>query len=369
LLKLDILGHDDPTMIRKLEDLTGLSATDIPLDDKGVMSLFKNTEALGVSADELWGPTEMGTLGVPEFGTDFAMGMLKDAKPQEFSDLVRIAGLAHGTDVWLGNAKDLIASGQATISTAICTRDDIMTYLISKGMDSEESFKIMEAVRKGMVAKGKCKTWDEWKNDMKEHEVPDWYIGSCEKIKYMFPKAHAAAYVMMAWRIAWFKVYRPLAYYAAYFSIRTKFDYEKMALGADRLNREMEAIRQKKEELKKEKKLLKDSDKTLLMDMRSVQEMYARGLSFVPLDLYESDPIYFKIVDDRLLPPLVALEGMGEKNACLLSEAARAKEFSSKDDIRNRGKATQKVIDDLTRLGIISELPESDQLSVFDFLG
>ncbi|MBR1629329.1 MAG: PolC-type DNA polymerase III, partial [Lachnospiraceae bacterium] len=368
LLKLDILGHDDPTMIRKLEDLTGISAKEIPLDDKAVMSLFKNTEALGVTPEQLCDGCEMGTLGIPEFGTDFAMGMLKDAKPTEFSDLVRIAGLAHGTDVWLGNAKDLIASGQATISTAICTRDDIMTYLIGKGMDSEKSFKIMEAVRKGMVAKGKCDSWPQWKQDMKDHDVPDWYIGSCEKIKYMFPKAHAAAYVMMAWRIAWYKVNQPLAYYAAYFSIRTKFDYEKMAQGEDHLNRELAHIRQKEESLKGEKKKLKDSDKSLYMDMRSVQEMYARGLSFLPLDLYESDPKYFKVKDGKLLPPLVSLDGMGEKNAALLSEAARAKAFTSKDDLKNRGKASQKIVEDLDRLGIVSHLPQSDQLSFFDFI-
>ncbi len=367
LLKLDILGHDDPTMIRKLEDMTGVSAKDIPLDDKDVMSLFKNTQALGVSSEELWDNCEMGTLGVPEFGTDFAMGMLKDAKPTEFSDLVRIAGLAHGTDVWLGNAKDLITSGQATISTAICTRDDIMTYLIGKGLDSEESFKIMEAVRKGTVAKGKCDNWQAWRKDMTEHGVPEWDIGSYERIKYMFPKAHAAAYVMMAWRIAWFKVNYPLAYYAAYFSIRTKFDYEKMALGAERLNKNLTDLKEKEAALKKEKKKLTDNEKNLYMDMRSVQEMYARGLSFLPIDIYNSDPKYFRIVDGKLLPPLISLDGMGQEKADTLAKAAREERFSSKDDLRSRGKATQKIVDDLSRLGILSELPESDQLSFFDF--
>ncbi|MBR1635042.1 MAG: PolC-type DNA polymerase III [Lachnospiraceae bacterium] len=367
LLKLDILGHDDPTMIRRLEDLTGLSAQEIPLDDAGVMSLFKNTEALGVTPDDLWGGCDMGTLGVPEFGTDFAMGMLKDAKPTEFSDLVRIAGLAHGTDVWLGNAQTLIQEGKATISTAICTRDDIMTYLIGKGMDSEESFKIMEAVRKGMVAKGKCDSWADWKQDMIDHDVPDWYIWSCEKIKYMFPKAHAAAYVMMAWRIAWFKIYEPLAYYAAYFSIRAKFDYEKMGQGAERLQREMKALQAKEAELKKQKKKMTATDKDMLMDMRSVQEMYARGFSVLPIDLYQSDARYFKIVDGKLLPPFTTIDGMGDKAAETLAVAAAEGEFLSRDDLKNRGKVSATVVDTMYRLGIIADLPESDQLSLFDF--
>ena len=225
LLKLDILGHDDPTMIRMLQDLTGVDPTQIPLDDQAVMSLFQDTSALGITPDDLVN-CQLGALGIPEFGTDFAMGMLIDTQPKEFSDLVRIAGLSHGTDVWLGNAQTLIQEKKATISTAICTRDDIMIYLISMGLDSEESFKIMENVRKGIVAKGKCDKWPEWKQDMIDHNVPDWYIWSCEKIKYMFPKAHAAAYVMMAWRIAYCKVFYPLAYYAAYFSIRaTAFSY------------------------------------------------------------------------------------------------------------------------------------------------
>jgi len=213
LLKLDILGHDDPTMIRMLEDLTGLNAREIPLDDKQVMSLFQNTSALGITPEQIGG-TPTGSLGIPEFGTEFAIQMLVDAKPRYFSDLVRISGLSHGTDVWLGNAQTLIQEGKATISTAICTRDDIMIYLIEKGMDKELSFTIMESVRKGKGLK------PEWEQEMTAHGVPDWYIWSCKKIKYMFPKAHAAAYVMMAWRIAWFKINQPLAYYAAYFSIR-----------------------------------------------------------------------------------------------------------------------------------------------------
>ncbi len=229
LLKLDILGHDDPTMIRMLEDLTGLDAKTIPLDDQGVMSLFKNTEALGIRPEDIDG-CPLGCLGVPEFGTDFVIQMLVDTKPTSFSDLVRIAGLAHGTDVWLENAQRLIKEGKATISTAICTRDDIMLYLIGQGVERSLSFTIMESVRKGKGLK------PEMEEAMKAANVPDWYIGSCKMIKYMFPKAHAAAYVMMAWRIAYCKVNYPLAYYAAYFSIRASaFSYEIMCQGRQHL--------------------------------------------------------------------------------------------------------------------------------------
>ena len=360
LLKLDILGHLDPTVIRMLEDLTGLDAKTFPLDDKKVMSLFMNTDALGVTPDELWN-VKLGTLGVPEFGTDFAMQMLIDAKPKEFSDLVRIAGLAHGTDVWLGNAKDLIEQGKATISTAICTRDDIMIYLIGMGLDSEESFKIMEAVRKGTVAKGKCDKWPEWKQDMIDHGVPDWYIWSCEKIKYMFPKAHAAAYVMMAWRVAYCKVYHPLAYYAAFFSIRaTDFNYELMCLGKATLERHL------KEYDAKEKMSAKEAG--TYGDMRIVHEMYARGFEFLPMDLYQSDARYFKIVDGKLLPPFNSIEGMGDKAAETLAIAASQGKFLSKDDLRDRGKVSKTIVDKMEDLGVIRGLPESNQLSIFDMV-
>ena len=362
LLKLDILGHQDPTMIRMLEDLTGLHAQEIPLDDPTVMSLFKNTSALGVEPEDLWN-CDMGTLGIPEFGTDFAMGMLRDTQPKEFTDLIRIAGLAHGTDVWLGNAQTLIQEGKATISTAICTRDDIMTYLIGMGLESEESFKIMEAVRKGMVAKGKADKWPGWKQDMIDHGVPDWYIWSCEKIKYMFPKAHAAAYVMMAWRVAYCKVFYPLAYYAAFFSIRaTAFDYEKMCQGQDRCEAELLALDNKAKETK-----LSANEDALYRDLRIVQEMYARGYEFLPMDLYASDARYFKIVDGKLLPPLSMLGGMGPAAAENLAIAASQATFLSKNDLKNRGKVSTTVIEKMDALGLIPNLPESDQLSLFDF--
>ncbi len=365
LLKLDILGHDDPTMIRRLEDITGLDATRIPLDDKMVMSLFKDTSALGVSPDDLWKHTEMGTLGIPEFGTDFAMGMLKEAKPKMFSDLIRISGLSHGTDVWLGNAQDLIKSGTADLSTCICCRDDIMIYLINKGLDPEESFTIMERVRKGKVAKHQVAEWDDWVADMKAHGVPDWYKGSCEKIKYMFPKAHAAAYVMMAWRVAYFKVYYPLAYYAAFFSIRaTDFSYEKMCRGEEVLKHYLKELDDKGKSNEK----LTAKDKGSERDMRIVQEMYARGFDFLPLDLYRSDARYFKIVDGKLLPPFSSIDGMGEAAAESLAIAAAQKPFLSIDDIKERGHVSQTVCDTMKNLGLLKGLPESNQLSFFDML-
>ncbi|SDB10772.1 DNA polymerase-3 subunit alpha [Pseudobutyrivibrio sp. YE44] len=359
LLKLDILGHLDPTMIRRLEDLTGIDATQIPLDDKDVMSLFQSTKALGITPDDIMG-TPLGTLGIPEFGTDFAMQMLVEAKPQYFTDLVRIAGLAHGTDVWLGNAQDLILNGVATITEAICTRDDIMVYLIHMGLDPAESFTIMERVRKGIVAKGKCDEWPTYKQHMQEHGVPDWYIGSCEKIKYMFPKAHAAAYVMMAWRVAYCKINYPLAYYAAFFSIRAGgFDYEKCCQGKARAEQEIKNL----------KALPNPSatDKDALIALRLVQEMYARGFEFLPMDLYQSDSRYFKIVDGKLLPPFNVISGMGDKAAEQLQIAAAQGKFLSLDDIKDRGKVSQTIIDKMVELDIIKDLPQSNQLSLSDF--
>ncbi len=359
LLKLDILGHDDPTMIRMLQDLTGVDPQTIPLDSPEVMSLFQNTSALGIEPEDIGG-CKLGALGIPEFGTDFAMQMLIDTKPQAFSDLVRIAGLSHGTDVWLGNAQTLIQEGKATISTAICTRDDIMTYLIGKGLDSEEAFTIMERVRKGAVANGKCKEWPEYKKDMLDHGVPDWYVWSCEKIKYMFPKAHAAAYVMMAWRIAWCKVFYPLAYYAAFFSIRaTSFNYELMCQGKERLEYFMHDYERRKDTLSK-----KEQD--TYKDMRIVQEMYARGFEFLPIDLYKAKAHHFQIIDNKLMPSISTIDGLGDKAADAVVEAAKDGKFLSRDDFRQRTKVSKTVIDLMVDLGILADLPESNQLSLFD---
>ncbi len=354
LLKLDILGHDDPTMIRMLEDLTGINATGIPLDDPEVMSLFQNTDALGIKPEDIGG-IKLGSLGIPEFGTEFAMQMLIDTHPTHFSDLVRIAGLAHGTDVWLGNAQTLIQEGKATISTAICTRDDIMVYLIGMGMDSEQSFTIMESVRKGKGLK------PEWEQAMTEHGVPDWYIWSCKKIKYMFPKAHAAAYVMMAWRIAWCKINYPLAYYAAYFSIRASaFDYEIMCQGRERLEYYMADYKRRSDTLSK-----KEQD--TLKDMKSVQEMYARGFEFLKVDIYRAEAHKFQIIDGKLMPALSTIDGLGDKAADQLVEAAAQGPFLSRDDLRQRSKLSKTVIDLMGDLGLLEGLPESNQLSLFDF--
>ena len=366
LLKLDILGHDDPTIIKMLEELveqlTGkpFKATDIPLDDQGVMKLFQDTSSLGITPDDIGG-CPVGCLGIPEFGTDFVIQMVVDTKPKTLSDLIRISGLSHGTDVWLNNAQELIKSGKATISTAICTRDDIMTYLINKGMDSEESFTIMERVRKGLVAKGKCKDWPEFKKDMIEHGIPDWYIWSCEKIKYMFPKAHAAAYVMMAFRIAYCKVYYPLAYYAAYFSIRASaFSYELMCQGKEKLEFYMNDYKRRSDSLSK-----KEQD--TLKDMKIVQEMYARGFEFLPLDIYRAKATKFQIIDGKLMPPLSSIEGMGDKAADAVEMAAADGPYLSKDDFRQRTKVSKTVIDFMADLGMFGDLPETNQLSLFDF--
>lgn len=366
LLKLDILGHDDPTIIRMLEDLitdiTGekFDATKIPLDDPDVMALFAGTEVLGIKPEDIGG-CPVGCLGIPEFGTDFVIQMVVDTKPKTISDLIRISGLSHGTDVWLNNAQTLIQEGKATISTAICTRDDIMTYLINKGLDSEKSFTIMERVRKGLVAKGKCKEWPEYKKDMLEHGVPEWYIGSCEKIKYMFPKAHAAAYVMMAYRIAYCKVNYPLAYYAAYFSIRASaFSYEIMCQGKDKLEFYLRDYKKRSDSLSK-----KEQD--VLKDMKIVQEMYARGFEFLPLDIYTAKADKFQIIDGKLMPPLNSIEGMGDKAAEAVEAASKDGLYLSRDDFRQRTKVSKTVIDLMADLGMFGNLPESNQLSLFDF--
>ena len=358
LLKLDILGHDDPTMIRMLEDITGVDATKIRLDDPEVLSLFHGLEALHIKPEDIGG-TDLGSLGIPEFGTEFVMQMLRDTKPKAFSDLVRISGLSHGTDVWLGNAQTLIQEGKAQISTAICTRDDIMIYLIDKGVESEQSFKIMESVRKG---KGLT---PDYEKVMKEHDVPDWYIWSCKKIKYMFPKAHAVAYVMMGIRIAWFKIHEPLAYYAAFFTIRaTAFDYGLMCQGKAAIDNHIKAYKANPNLSKKEQDTLRD--------MKIVQEFYARGFEFKKIDLYQSDAIKFQVVEGKLLPPFSVIEGMGGIAAEALAVAARAEnergeKFLSKDDIRQKAKVSQTVLDTMAELGLLGGLPESNQLSIFDF--
>lgn len=354
LLKLDILGHDDPTMIRMLQDLTQRDPTTIPLDDKKVMSLFQNTEALEITPEQIGG-CKLGALGIPEFGTDFAMQMLIDAKPTSFSDLVRISGLSHGTDVWLGNAQTLIQEGKATISTAICTRDDIMLYLIQMGVEPSLAFTIMESVRKGKGLK------EDWITAMKEKNVPDWYVWSCKKIKYMFPKAHAAAYVMMAWRIAYCKIYYPQAYYASFFSIRAKaFSYELMCQGQKHLEDIMA-------DYKKRSDSLSNKEKDSYADMRVVQEMYARGFEFMPIDIFKAQSRLFQVIDGKIMPSLSSIDGLGEKAADAIVEAAKDGPFLSRDDFRDRTKVSKTVVDLMAQLGLLGDLPESNQISLFDF--
>ena len=361
LLKLDILGHDDPTMIRMLEDITGVDAVTIGLDDPMVLSLFADTSALGVTPDDLMG-CDLGSLGIPEFGTDFVMQMLRDTKPKNFSDLVRISGLSHGTDVWLNNAQYYIARGDCTLSTAICTRDDIMTYLIHTGVENGTAFNIMEKVRKGLVAKGKVPQWDEWKETMKEAGVPDWYIESCGKIKYMFPKAHAVAYVMMAFRIAYFKVYYPLAYYAAFFSIRAKaFDYEIMCQGREKLEATMKDYKKRKDQLSK-----KEQD--AYGDMKIVQEMYARGYEFTPIDIFTAKSKHFQIVDGKLMPALNSIDGMGDKAAEGVVEAAKDGPFSSCENFKNRSKVSGTIVEKMREMHLLDNLPLSDQISLLDLM-
>ena len=355
LLKLDILGHDDPTMIRMLQDLTGIDPTTIPLDDPGVMSLFQNTSALGITPDDIDG-CPVGSLGIPEFGTDFVIQMLLDTKPKCFSDLIRISGLGHGTDVWLGNAQTLILEGTADISHCICCRDDIMIYLINKGVDSALSFTIMESVRKGKDLK------PEFESAMKEKDVPDWYIASCKKIKYMFPKAHAAAYVMMAWRIAYCKINYPLAYYAAFFSIRAKaFSYELMCQGMQHLKNVMA-------DYKKREDTLSQKEQASLKDMKIVLEMYARGYDFIPIDIFSAKSRSFQIVDGKLMPSLNSIDGLGEAAADAIVEAAKDGPFLSKDDFRQRTKVSKTIVELMDSLNLLGKLPESNQISLFDFV-
>lgn len=360
LLKLDILGHDDPTVIRMLQDLTGIAPTDVPLDDKETMSIFNSTEALGVTPEQIH--SEVGTYGIPEYGTKFARGMLLDTKPTTFDELIRLSGLSHGTDVWLGNAQTLIEQGVVTLQEAICCRDDIMIYLIKKGLPPDKSFKIMEAVRKGKVAKGKEPKWkDEYIPLMKEHDVPDWYIKSCEKIKYMFPKAHAAAYVTNAFRIAWFKVHIPLAYYAAYYSIRAKaFDAQYMIFGKEKVKNKMKEI-----EMKNQKKEATKAELDMYDDLEIVLEMYERGFEFLPVDIYESEASKFKIQDNKLRPPLNSIPGFGTVAAQGIVNARKDGKFMSIDDLKIRAKIGASGAELLKQFGCLEGMSQSNQLSLF----
>lgn len=351
LLKLDILGHDVPTIIKMLEDLTNVNAQKIPLDNKETVAIFTSTKPLGISADEI--DCEVGSLGIPEFGTKFVRQMLIDTQPKTFAELVRISGLSHGTDVWLNNAQDLVRNNIAELKDVISTRDDIMNYLILKGLPPKTSFTIMENVRKG---KGLT---PEHEQEMKEHNVPQWYIDSCNKIKYMFPKAHAVAYVMMSFRIAYFKVHYPEAFYATYFTTKAE-DFD-----ADFIIRGKEAIRSKIKELESMGNDLTAKERNYLTVLEVALEMYCRGIEILPVDLYKSDSDKFMIVDGKLLPPLRGLQGVGQNAARSIVEARQQGEFISLEDLRNRTKVTKTVIETLVTHGSIKDLPETNQLSLF----
>ena len=357
LLKLDMLGHDDPTVIRMLQDLTGVDPKTIPLDDKETMSLFSSTKALGVTPEQI--NSQVGSFGVPEFGTKFVRDMLVDTKPTTFEELIRISGVSHGTDVWLNNAQTLIKEGTATLSDAICTRDDIMTYLIKKGLDPNHSFKIMEAVRKGKVAKGAEPKWEEYKEEMREHGVPEWYIDSCKKIKYMFPKAHAVAYVTMAFRIAWFKVHIPLAYYAAYFSIRAdEFDSEFMIHGKEKVKAKMKEIEQQGNNATQK-------DKGMYTILEIVLEFYERGFDFLPIDLYKSHSNKFQIEDGKIRPPLSSIAGLGGIAAENIYQAAKEGKFMCIDDLQYKAKIGKSTTEMLSKFGCLDGMSQSNQLSLF----
>lgn len=340
-------------MVRTLKDLSGIDPQSIPANDPGVLSLFTSTEALGVTPEQINSKT--GTLGLPEFGTNFVRGMLEDTQPHTYSELLQISGLSHGTDVWLGNAHDLVENGTATIATVIGTRDKIMTDLIGYGLPSEDAFNIMEKVRKG---KG---ITDEYQALMRKHEVPEWYIESCLKIKYMFPRAHAAAYVLMALRIAYFKVYFPAVYYATYFSVRASaFDVVAMARGKEAVKSAIAKIRDLGNDATK-------GDQDLQTVLEMANEALERGISFKMVDLYRSEATDWVIDGNELIPPFSTIPGLGDNVAKQIVAARAEKKFISKEDLKKRGKVSQTIIEFLTLHSVISDLPDENQLSLFDF--
>ncbi|MDK6420919.1 PolC-type DNA polymerase III, partial [Aerococcus urinae] len=354
VLKLDCLGHDDPTVIRKLQDLSGIEPTDIPMDDPEVYKLFNGTDSLGVSPDQIFSKT--GTLGIPEFGTPFVRQMLEATHPSTFAELLQISGLSHGTDVWLGNAETLVSEKGMELKDVIGCRDDIMMDLIHMGVPKSDSFQIMEKVRKG---KGLS---PEHQAIMKEHEVPEWYMDSCEKIKYMFPKAHAAAYVINALRVAWFKVHHPIWYYCAYLSVRAEdFDLKAMAGG-------LESNKDRLKEIKAKGNDASAKEKALQIVLELVNEMWERGLKFKMVDLEKSDAKDFVIEgDDTLIAPFRAVSGLGVSVAQQVVKAREESPFLSKEDLKIRGKVSQSVIDHLDECNALNGLPEENQLSLFDF--
>ena len=355
LLKLDMLGHDDPTMIRMLEDLTGVNARTIPLDDPDTMSIFTSSKVLGFENDDLLGPT--GAVAIPEFNTRFTRQMLIDTQPKDFNTLVRLSGFSHGTDVWLGNARELIVSGTASVLETVGCRDDIMLYLISMGLDPKMSFKIMEAVRKGKVKKGGFQ--DGWVEAMQEHDVPEWYIESLAKIGYLFPKAHAVAYVMMAFRIAWFKVHEPLAFYATFFTVRAKaFDAEYCCAGLDAVKRKIREIENNKD--------ASAVEQDLMTTLEVCYEFYRRGFHFDTIDIYRSDATKFTVTEGGLLPPFISVHGLGEAAALDTVEKRRGKEFISVEEFSMCcSKLSKTHIEQLRALGAFAGMADTSQLTLF----
>ena len=355
LLKLDMLGHDDPTMIRMLEDLTGVNARQIPLDDSDTMSIFTSSKVLGFENDDLLGPT--GAVAIPEFNTRFTRQMLIDTQPKDFNTLVRLSGFSHGTDVWLGNARELIVSGTASVLETVGCRDDIMLYLISMGLDPKMSFKIMEAVRKGKVKKGGFQ--DGWVEAMQEHDVPEWYIESLAKIGYLFPKAHAVAYVMMAFRIAWFKVHEPLAFYATFFTVRAKaFDAEYCCAGLDAVKRKIREIENNKD--------ASAVEQDLMTTLEVCYEFYRRGFHFDTIDIYRSDATKFTVTEGGLLPPFISVHGLGEAAALDTVEKRRGKEFISVEEFSMCcNKLSKTHIEQLRALGAFAGMADTSQLTLF----
>ena len=358
VLKLDILGHTDPTQLRMLQDLTGIDVKTVPFDDKKTMGLFLSPEPLGVTKEQIMNDT--GTLGVPEFGTNFTIGMLRDTKPTTFGELIKISGLSHGTDVWLGNAQELIKKGVVPFKEVIGCRDDIMVFLIQCGMDPLKAFKIMEFVRKGKASKDP-EGWSKFKETMQDAGIPDWYIDSCEKIKYMFPKAHASAYVMSAFRIAWFKVHHPAEYYASYFSTRfDDFEIETMIKGYDAIKTRINDIISKGFEAT-------SKEISLLETLKLALEATARGFVFGNIDIKKSEAKNYVIDDDgkTLISPFRTLDGLGDAVANQIVEERNKKEYYCIEDFQNRGKVNVSTMDKLRNLGVFEGMPESAQLSLF----
>ena len=356
ILKLDELGHDVPTMYKHLQDMTGIRMEDVPMNDQRVISLLTSTEALGITPDDIGSQT--GTFGIPEMGTNFVRNMLIEAQPKSFSDLIQISGLSHGTDVWNGNAQDLIRDGTCTISEVIGTRDGIMTYLLYKGVEKKSAFTIMELTRKGKVAKGGFPPGVE--DMLREHGVPEWYLDSCKKIKYMFPKAHAVAYLIAAIRLMWFKLYHPLAFYATYFTVRgDAIDYEAAVGGRAVAQRKLHEVMQRLKEEKNAK------DEELLVSLQIVCEMVARGYEFAPIELGKSEAKRYVIEDGKIRLPFASMRGIGEAAAISMEQTSKKGDYISVEEFQQQSGVSSAIIEQLREAGVLASLPESNQVTFF----